>query len=204
MIEKPKQLSEEMKNFWGGYAVEFKLVKEEIFEQYSNNVEELRKRSINLGQGPKFLIDISRFEYVHDKCQFDFDGTIIYVYSPLMIVCEKLRAICQQMPEYGPIIKRSRAGSPRPKDFVDIFVILTALDLDINSTEMQKVLTSMFEVKRVPLDFLGLVKNTYDFHAEGFPAVVDTVPSDFDLKGFDFYFGFVLDLIENLKPIWNV
>ena len=65
---------------------------------------------------------------MEDKQDWDFDGTLIYVYSPSMIVCEKLRAICQQMPEYGPVIKRERLGSARPKDFVDIFVLTKELD----------------------------------------------------------------------------
>jgi Nucleotidyl transferase AbiEii toxin, Type IV TA system len=122
MIEKPKAITEDMKDFWGGYAVEFKLATKEIYEEFGADMPTLRRRAINLGQGPKFLIDISRYEYTADKQAVDFEGYVIYVYSPVMIICEKLRAICQQMPEYGPIIKRDRAGSARPKDFLDIYV----------------------------------------------------------------------------------
>ncbi|MFJ9534168.1 nucleotidyl transferase AbiEii/AbiGii toxin family protein [Herbaspirillum sp. NPDC101396] len=203
MIEKPKAITADMRDFWGGYALEFKLVSKDIHAASVADIEELRRRAINLGQGPKFLIDISRFEYVEDKQLFDFDGTVIYVYSPLMIVCEKLRAICQQMVEYGPIIKRDRIGTARPKDFVDIFVLLHALDLDIQGEEMQKILIAMFEIKRVPLSFLGEIKNSYDFHLAGFPAVGATVSPDFDLKEFDFYFQYVLTVVEKLKTIWD-
>lgn len=203
MVEKPKVLTDDMKDFWGGYAVEFKLATTEIYSEHSSDLEVLRRRAINLGQGPKFLIDISRFEYVEDKQHFDFDGTVIYVYSPLMIVCEKLRAICQQMTEYGPIIKRERAGSARPKDFVDIFVLVTALELDLTGEEMQKNLTAMFEIKKVPLTFLGLIPNYYQFHLAGFPAVEATVSPDFEIKEFDFYFKYVLDLVDRLKPTWD-
>lgn len=203
MVEKPKALTEDMKDFWGGYAVEFKLVTTEIYSENSSDLEILRRRSINLGQGPKFLIDISRFEYVEDKQHFDFDGTVIYVYSPLMIVCEKLRAICQQMTEYGPVIKRERPSTARPKDFVDIFVLVTALELNLSGEEMQKNLISMFEVKKVPLTFLGLIPNYYQFHLSGFSAVEATVSPDFEIKEFNVYFNYVLDLVDQLKPIWN-
>jgi hypothetical protein len=203
MLEKPKAVTDDMKDFWGGYGVEFKLVTAEIYARHSGDVDMLRKLSINLGQGPKFLIDISRFEYVADKQDWDFDGTLIYVYSPLMIVCEKLRAICQQMPEYGPVIKRERPGSARPKDFVDIHVLAHALEMDLTGEQMRRVLTSMFAVKKVPLPLLELVPGTYDFHLAGFASVVDTVSPDFDLKEFDVYFRYVLGLINQLKPVWN-
>jgi hypothetical protein len=203
MVEKPKTLSPDMQAFWGGYAVEFKLVTADVHAQHSVDKEMLRKLAINLGQGTKFLIDISRFEYVYDKQEWDFEGTLIYVYSPMMIVCEKLRAICQQMAEYAPIVKRGHAGSARPKDFVDIHTLLCALELDITGEQMQRVLVSMFEAKKVPLSFLGQVKDQYDFHVTGFPSVEATVSPDFELKEFRFYFDYVTELIGRLQPFWH-
>ena len=203
MTERPRAITEDMNDFWGGYAVEFKLATTEVHAAHIGDVEKLRKLAINLGQGTRFLMDISRFEYVEDKQDAEFEGTVIYVYSPLMIVCEKLRAICQQMPEYGPIIKRNRSGSPRPKDFVDIFVLTKALDLDLTGEHMQRILTAMFEVKKVPLALLGRIHSSYELHRAGFPAVADTVSPDFDLKTFDFYFAYVLQLVDSLKPTWD-
>jgi hypothetical protein len=203
MIEKPKTLTADMRDFWGGYGVEFKLATAEVHAKHSVDLEELRKRAINLGLGTKFLIDISRFEYVEDKQDVDFDGTLIYVYSPLMIVCEKLRAICQQMTEYTPVIKRGHDGSARLKDFVDIFVLTKGIELDLTGEQMQRILTAMFEAKKVPLLFLGLIPNYYVFHLAGFPSVADTVSPDFDLKEFDVYFNYVLELVDHLKPVWH-
>lgn len=204
MVEKPKRISQGMRDFWGGYFVEFKLATAEVFAQHKDDLEALRHRAINLGLGTKFLIDISRFEYVDDKESANLDGYTIYVYSPVMIVCEKLRAICQQMPEYGPIIKRGRAGGARPRDFVDIFVLVDALKLDLGAEKAQQILRSMFEVKKVPLAFLGKVPEVYDFHLAGFPAVQATVAPGFKLKEFRFYFDYTLELIGRLKPVWNV
>ena len=64
------------------------------------------------------------------------------------------------------------------------------------------ILTAMFEAKKVPLSFLGLIPNYYNFHLTGFPSVVDTVAPDFALKEFDAYFAYVLDLVDRLKPVW--
>ena len=204
MIEKPRAISEDMRHFWGGYAVEFKLATADVFTEHRDDLVVLRRRAVNLGQGPKFLIDISRFEYVNDKQPVDFEGYMIYVYSPLMIVCEKLRAICQQMPEYGPIIKRDRAGSARARDFVDIFVLMETLKLDITTDKTTQILKSMFEVKKVPLAFLGKVPEVYEFHRAGFAAVEATVTPGFDLQEFRFYFDYTLALIDKLKPAWDV
>lgn len=174
MIEKPKAISEDMKDFWGGYELIFKLATAAAYADYGGDLDALRKRALNLGRGTKFSLDISRFEYVEDKQPADLEGYTIYVYSPVMIVCEKLRAICQQMPEYGPIIKRGRAGSARPRDFVDIFVLMEKLGLDVGSDKGQQILRSMFAVKKVPLQFLSKVAETYEFHAAGYPAAYST------------------------------
>ncbi|MBV6273821.1 hypothetical protein KVP09_13005 [Alcaligenaceae bacterium CGII-47] len=96
--------------FWGGYGFEFKLIDTALFNAYEVDLDKLRKHALNLGQGKKFLIDVSRYEYTQHKQSMELDGYAIHVYSPEMIVCEKRRAMCQQMPEYGPIIKRARQG----------------------------------------------------------------------------------------------
>jgi predicted nucleotidyltransferase component of viral defense system len=203
MVEKPTAISDDMKHFWGGYGVEFKLATAAIYADHSKDLETLRRQAINLGQGTKFLIDISRFEYVDGKQLVDFDGYVIYVYSPEMIVCEKLRAICQQMPEYGPIVKRDRTGSARARDFVDIFVLTETLKLDLATEAARKTLIAMFEMKKVPLEFLGKVVHTYEFHLAGFSSVKDTVSPGFNLKDFDHYFKYTLALIDQLKPVWH-
>ncbi len=203
MVDQSKAISADMKHFWGGYAVEFKLVTAHVYSQYALDLEALRRNAINLGQGSKFLIDISRFEYVDDKQPFEFDGYIIYVYSPEMIVCEKLRAICQQLPEYGPIIKRSRPGSARARDFVDIFVLVSTLNLDLTTERTQVILTSMFAVKKVPIKFLSLIPSAREFHHAGFSSVEATVSPGFELKHFDFYFEYTLALVARLEFLWD-
>ena len=203
MAENPKAISEDMADFWGGYGVEFKLITADIFKLHSADIESLRKHALSIGQGKKFLIDISRFEYTLDKQQVDFDGYRIYVYSPEMIVCEKLRAICQQMPEYGPIIKRARAGSARARDFIDIHVLVDALKLDLTSEKNKQMLARMFELKKVPLSFLGHIAAYYDFHRADFPAVQATMVAGANVRDFDFYFNFTQDLVNSLKPLWD-
>lgn len=204
MTEKPEHLSEDMKPFWGGYGFEFKLISMALFETYGSDLDALRKHALNLGRGKKFLIDVSRHEYTGHKQRLDFEGYVIYVYSPEMIVCEKLRAICQQMPEYGPFIKRARPGSARARDFVDIYYLVRLLKLDITTPEYRGVLSKMFQLKLVPLSLLGKIEAYREFHRPDFAAVQATVRPQVELETFDVYFDFTLGLVDRLESLWNV
>ena len=194
MAERPGKLTEDMAGFWGGYGVEFKLVEAAAYAQHKDDPEKLRRAAISLGQSTKFLIDISRFEYTDDKQETELDGYRIYVYSPTMIVCEKLRALCQQLPEYAPIVKRARPGSPRARDFIDIYTLVEKLRLDICSEKSLDMLRKMFDLKHVPFEWLGKIGESREFHRQDFPAVQATVSTDIELKTFDFYFEYVVQL----------
>jgi hypothetical protein len=53
--EKPRGLTPDVADFWGGYVVEFKLAEKAIFEKYAADVEQLRRHALWLGQGSKFV-----------------------------------------------------------------------------------------------------------------------------------------------------
>lgn len=203
MEERPEGITPDMAGFWGGYGIEFKLIEKGNFDRFHPNIDELRRHAIRLGQGQKFLIDISRFEYITGKQSHDLDGYQVFVYSPQMIVCEKLRAICQQMPEYGPVVKRNRPGAARARDFLDIYTLVDELDLDVVSEENQALLVAIFAAKRVPLEFLDRIQNYREFHRIDFPAVRATVKPGAKVAEFDVYFDFVVQVVERLKPLWH-
>lgn len=199
MEEKPAEVSSDLASFWGGYGVEFKLVPNAQFEALKNDLPKLRNAALGIGQGRKFFIDISRFEYVDDKESVELDGYRIYVYSPLMIVCEKLRAICQQMREYATVVKRAhRPGSQRARDFLDIHTLVEGFALDMFSSKALDMTRQMFELKRVDLAWLGNINNYREFHRQGFPSVKATVGRDFALQEFDFYVDYVVKLANDV------
>ena len=199
--KRPPELTADLEDFWGGYRVEFKLIQLDRYKELKENIEALRKNAVQLGQGSKFSIDISKHEYTTGKAQFEFDGFTIFVYTPEMILCEKLRAICQQMPEYGPVVKRTRPGSPRARDFIDIHTLLSALKIDLTTQQNRELLTQIFASKRVKLSLLRKVEKYREFHRTDYKAVVDTVKAGVTLKDFDFYVDFVLNLIKQLEPL---
>lgn len=201
MEDRPKGLTADLADFWGGYGVEFKLIEKEKYDQFASNLEQLRRNALqfNPGTSAKFTIEISKFEYTRGKEPQDLNGYRIFVYSPEMMVGEKLRAICQQMEEYGSVVKRNRPGSARARDFLDIHTIVVECHIDMCSDASKALLSHVFEAKRVPLSLLDLLSNYREFHRRDFPAVQATVKPGFKIKDFDFYFDFVANLATRIR-----
>ncbi|MFH1732865.1 MAG: nucleotidyl transferase AbiEii/AbiGii toxin family protein [Planctomycetota bacterium] len=96
--ERPRIISDELKDFWGGYQVEFKAIKADEHAKLAGNIEAMRRQAAVVGprNTRKLKIDISKFECCDLKLARDVDGFTVYVYAPELFVVEKLRAICQQ------------------------------------------------------------------------------------------------------------
>jgi hypothetical protein len=195
---KPDPVSPELAKFWGGYSATFKLIEEKHFKKSGGNLTSMRRTSLKIGAKGKFEIDISKFEYCTPKRAFDMDGYQVFVYTTEMLVAEKLRAVCQQMPEYGPVVKRLRPGSARARDFLDIHTLITHFKLDLTAPENLRLIKLVFEAKRVPLALIGKIKDFREFHGADFKSVMDTVKPGVVLQDFDFYFDFVLQQADKL------
>ena len=201
LSRRPPHLTADLSDFWGGYGLEFKLATRELFDRLGGDLAELRRRAVPVGAGgrSRFEIDISAHEYVEPKAEREVEGYTVYVYTPAMIVAEKLRAICQQMPEYGRLVaKRNRAGAPRARDFLDIYTVVNHFRIDMAAGENPELLREVFAAKRVPLHLLGDVRGTGDFHRLDWPNVRATVLPGVALKPFEDYFNFVAALAERL------
>lgn len=197
--------------FWGGYSVDFKIISTEEFDGLGGDVDRIRRACETIGSNgsTKFEIDISKHEYNKAKRIVVFDGLRVAIYTPSALVAEKLRAICQQMPEYGPIVKRSRGAGARAKDFTDIYTICNHPDfgseVDFSSKEFQVLVRKVFEAKRVPVDWIGKIRDMHDIHESDFPSVLATILPGAELPStnFDFYFDFVVKKCEQLETLWD-
>ena len=198
---KPKSIKEEVKDFWGGYEVEFKVISRQNYEKFSGNEDKIRRNAIPIDKtnSPIVSIDISKFEYVEDRQIMEIDGYRYYVYSLNMIVLEKLRAICQQLPQYSDIIK-SRTQRGRSKDFYDIYTLLTHFQIDIETDNFKELLKFVFMAKNVPLDYIKEIKNSKEIHEESFLSLKDTISATEkeQIQDFSFYFDFVIETFENI------
>jgi len=203
---KPENLSEDIEGFWGGYLVTFKLIEMDFTGLASLDKDAKRRHAISVTPlaGKTFCIDISKYEYCTPKERLEVHDFVIYTYSIPMIAAEKLLAICQQMPEYGAVVHRSRPGAPRARDFLDLHTIVSAGYVQMQSRKFEELLREIFRVKRVPLSLLGRVHEFREFHRPDFDFVITTVNSDSVLESFDYYFDFVCNLCNQLKPLWHV
>jgi hypothetical protein len=204
MTQRPGTMPEDLASFWGGYLVEFKLIAQKRADEVERDLSTMRREAIRLGEGNRFTIDISCHEYTADKERHELDDYFIYVYPPEMIVSEKLRAICQQMSEYAEIIQRNGLGKQRARDFIDIEVLVRKFGIDLATERVRYMVEQMFAAKRVPLELLGKIGQTRDFHAQGYEAVRATMKPGVEVKPFDDYFDFVVDACRGLEPLWNV
>lgn len=192
---RPSVMREGQSPRWGGYQVDFKIADRATYEKHGSNIEALRRNASLVGPEQKrtFKIDISKYEFVEPKEETEIDNYTVYVYTLPMMAVEKLRAICQQMPEY----EMRRNAKPRARDFYDIHSILTTGEIDLTSADNVELVRNIFAAKSVPLHLIGNIKNTRDYHIVDWPAVEQSVAGE--INDFDFYFEFVVELAAKLQ-----
>jgi len=184
---------------WGGYQIEFKLMETDKYASMTDDRDRTRREAFVIGPSDQrvFRIQISKYEYCEGKVETQLDDFSIFVYTPEMIVIEKLRALCQQIPEYT---LRGYA-TPRARDFYDIHSTITGLGLILNTPEILELTRTIFAAKAVDLPLLLQIEKYREFHRQDWPAVELTVSGE--LKSFDFYFDFVITQIQLLKTLWE-
>jgi predicted nucleotidyltransferase component of viral defense system len=188
-------------DYWGGYQIEFKVIETNAFAALRHDARALRVNAIEVGPAHKrkLKISISKMEYYATRGQRELDDYTVYVYTPDMIVFEKLRAICQQMPEYTPNTTRGA----RARDFFDIYTVMEHFGMTLIASPTSSLLKNVFEAKRVPLALIGRIGQYREYHRPDFASVQATVKPNTRLKDFDFYFDYVVDRCRHLKTLWE-
>ncbi|MDZ4783316.1 MAG: nucleotidyl transferase AbiEii/AbiGii toxin family protein [Planctomycetia bacterium] len=203
--EAPPKMTDDVKDFWGGYQIDFKLIDRGLYVRHAGDIANVRKHALAVGEdgSTRFQIDVSKHEYCAGKRPAQVDNYTVYVYAPEMVVCEKLRAICQQMPEYLKVIHRSRANA-RARDLLDIHTVIERLGVDVTEPGFAGVLRQTFAAKRVPLRLLDQVELFREHHRPDFAAVQATVKAGVVLQDYDFYFDYLVDLCRRLKALGHI
>lgn len=199
--DKPRTIREDVRDFWGGYEVEFKLLEINKLENFSDNIDAQRRNAtvISPNNSSKFSIDISKYEYIGHKQRKEIDGYTFFVYSIDMIIGEKLRAICQQLPQYSEIIKTGTQRG-RARDFYDIYTLMQHYPIDIKTPYFKEILKHIFDAKKVPFMYVKEIKNYKEIHQQDFIQLENTVsaPEKAEMKDFDFYFQYIIENFENI------
>lgn len=206
--QRPSKTDEKENEFWGGYRLEFKIIELEKWHRLKSDnqdIQDLRKQAISLDNKhhKSFKVDISKHEYCKGKVAKELDYYTIYVYTPIMIVIEKLRSICQQMEDYKNIVPSHRLR-PRGQDFFDIYNLVQNYTLNLYEDDSLNMLKEMFSIKKVPLEFLLHIESEREFHRDSFDAVKDTVRPEIEIKEYDFYFNHTLEIVDKLVKILRI
>lgn len=182
---------------WGGYRAHFKVIDRTKYDALFGNLELLRRQAdvIAPGQARKFTVEISKYEFCEAKETRRIGDYDVVVYKLAAIAAEKLRALCQQRPEYATSGRTARA-----RDFYDIHAIVTKGPLDLTTSENVALLRQVFAAKNVRLELLAKLDDDRDFHRVDWDAVRAAVGRA-PLQSFDFYVDFVLSEIAKLKAL---
>lgn len=198
-IEKPKQGSIPE---WKGYLLEFKLIEKKEYDKFNGEIESIRRHSIKVkDQSTRYTVDISSYEYTQGAKLKDIDGLILRVYTPEMILVEKIRALCQTMKEYKEIVT-SANPKKRARDLYDIWKINESFsNLKIDKELFQNI----FAAKQVPMAFLNKLEDLREHNRSDWDVVKQTINTSEDLKHYDFYFDYLLDLVAPfITPLGKV
>ncbi len=183
---------------WGGYELIFKLIEAAKYAEMQADPDVLRRNAIVVAPDQRriFRVQVSKFEYCAGKREAELEAYSIYVYTPAMIAIEKLRAICQQMPEY----KLRRHPQPRARDFYDVHAVITNAHVRLADPENIELARQIFLAKEVPARLISKISGHREFHRPDWPSVTASVATP--LEEFDFYFDFVVAESSVLQPLW--
>ncbi len=183
---------------FGGYEVTFKLMEIEKYNSLTDN-EQRRRESVVVGplEQRTFRVQISKYEFCAGKRDAELDDYTISVYTPEMLAIEKIRAICQQMPDYH----LRGHQTPRARDFYDVHSLITGANIDLRTPTNVQLTRDIFAAKEVPLILISRISEHREFHKQDWPAVEVTTSGK--LEQFDFYFDFVVDHARLLEALWK-
>lgn len=188
-IKKPKIKSKDKPDWWGGWTFEFKIVS---YTHRGKSIE-VKRRNALIPEGAnssKIEVEISEHEYCKNGRTKNINGVNIFGYSRELIVLEKIRAICQQHPDY-----KFKLSTNRARDFYDIYELTVDVDDDF-AHRCSGFIENVFRAKGVPVGILrSLWEDDFiDRQRRGFDQVKDTVQGK--VYEFDFY-------VENLRFLVN-
>lgn len=191
--KKPRTSPENRPDWWGGWACAFKLV-DQIHREKTHRTKQRNALIPEGANSPKITIDISEHEYCGARRTRIIEGIKILGYSRELLVLEKLRAICQQHPDY-----EFRLSKNRSRDFFDIYELTTDMDEAFVKKCMHH-LAKVFAAKEVPLGILNALwsEEFIDEQRRGFEQVKDTVSGK--VYDFDVYVEHIRFLVLDIYP----
>lgn len=202
--EKPSKRKRITPPFWGGYQIEFSIVSNNVLKHLSEaQLKNINAYAESIEDGKKRLqIDLSFDEYTDPRIKNTIDSVDIYLYSPIMIIYEKIRASCQQLPDYTLGMNKKRA-----RDLFDIYSILTnimhvQLYDDILNPDNIYIIRKMFALKGVSIELIPKIEDIKENLREDYESsVIPQIPRNHSTPDFDYLFAFNYELFMKLYDL---
>jgi predicted nucleotidyltransferase component of viral defense system len=199
MTRKPNIREEGLPDFWGGWQITFKLI-----QNSKKNLELDKKRREAIvpfkANSSKIEFDISEYEYCDSTETIKVGSVNVRTYSRVLLVAEKIRAICQQHPEYS-----YKGSGNRARDYYDIERLWNKVLLEKKVTpflaECKKHLPGVFKAKEVELNLLEKIfsPSFVEIQESGWQGVKTTVTGP--LQSFDYYNATLKDIVSKIRKI---
>lgn len=183
---------------WKGYIIFFKLIEKEKFDEFEGDIDKIRRNAIAVhdNRSTQYSVDISAYEYVGTATTKEIEGILLRVYTLEMILLEKIRALCQTMPEYQEIVKTAHQKQ-RARDVYDIFTVFNSGTLYLEEDTLREI----FKAKKVPLVLINNLESLREHNREDWNSVIQTVSGGEELKEYDFYFDELLKITEQFRDL---
>lgn len=187
---KPKEKAAEKPEFWGGWHFEFKLIAR---GRRTSDIDKKRREALIPEGAPssRIQIEISEHEYCGHTQRVTIGGSEVVSYTGVLLVAEKIRAICQQHPAYPYGSEKNRA-----RDFYDVYQLVRKYRSPEFFRDLKDELPKVFLAKEVDLSLiLRIFEPSFLAFQAGHFSSVDVVAS-VRKESFDFY-------AEQLKLLLN-
>lgn len=196
-VRRPEIKKDGAPDFWGGWGVEFKFI--EDAKKTLPHEQQRREALVPVGcQGKKITLDLSEYEYCQGAEKIKIGAVDIVVYSRSLLLCEKIRAICQQHPDYP----HKDPGS-RSRDYYDIERLWSRVLVD-KATESfiaqcKHDLPEVFKAKGVDEVLLEKINDAsfVDLQKKSWDLVKATVSGKLD--DFSYYVETVRMIVSKIK-----
>jgi predicted nucleotidyltransferase component of viral defense system len=193
VTQRPKQRKPDQPKWWKGWLCRFKLIE----TAHADLPLEAKRRRALIPEGSNssvIEIEISEHEYCGAERTKLIRGVLVHGYTRELLVVEKLRAICQQHPEY-----RFRSNKNRARDFYDIYKLCSGRDPSFFISCRQH-LPAVFAAKDVPVSLLKALwdEDFLSVQRSGFTQVKDSTKGA--VRDFDVYVEYLRYLVGRICP----
>lgn len=186
---------------WGGYHIKFGIIDKSKYDMLVlQGIDNIGTRAENTwGNKKNIEIDISKNEYTEPRKKIELDGFTVYIYTPLMIVYEKIRASCQQLPGY-----KINGTKKRARDLFDIYELMASdhsLREDVVNKENIYILKKMFNLKGVPYKLLTQLAPYKEVLQSDYVNKVLPQIEPGKEQQFDFLFNYAVHLFNDIYKL---